>query len=153
LAPALREHVAKLESELEFELQDDFREQPSGETRVLLFRIAQEALGNVHKHAKAKRVAVHLSQDDGGYKVEIRDDGVGFTPPQVLSSDPGHLGLSSMRERAELAGGWCKVHSLPDCGTTVEFWLPATTPSSAATIEPADEAERSSGAHLGAAAS
>jgi signal transduction histidine kinase len=149
LAPALREHVAKLESELEFELQDDFEEQPSGETRVLLFRIAQEALGNVQKHARAQRVAVHLSQDDGGFKVEIRDDGVGFTPPQRLSSAPGHLGLSSMRERAELAGGWCQVHSLPDCGTTVQFWLPATTVGQ---IE-LDDADRSSDEHLGAAAS
>jgi signal transduction histidine kinase len=152
LAPALREHMAKLESELQFELQDDFQEQPSGETRVLLFRIAQEALGNVHKHAGAKRVQVHLSQDDGGYGVEIRDYGVGFTPPQLLSSDPGHLGLSSMRERAELAGGWCKVHSLPDCGTTVEFWLPATTLTQAGQIEP-DDADRASDLHLGAAAS
>jgi signal transduction histidine kinase len=151
LAPALREHMAKLESELEFELQDDFEEQPSGETRVLLFRIAQEALGNVHKHARAQRVEVHLSQDDGGFKVEIRDDGVGFTPPQRLSSAPGHLGLSSMRERAELAGGWCQVHSLPDCGTTVQFWLPATGPTTGQ-IE-LDDADRSSDEHLGAAAS
>lgn len=153
LAPALREHMAKLESELEFELQDDFQEQPSGETRVLLFRIAQEALGNVRKHARATRVDVHLSQDDGGYKVEIRDDGVGFTPPQRLSSAPGHLGLSSMRERAELAGGWCKVHSLPDYGTAVEFWLPATAPPSVATIEAGDELERSPDVQLDATAS
>jgi signal transduction histidine kinase len=153
LAPALREHMAKLESDLEFELQDDFQEQPSGETRVLLFRIAQEALGNVRKHARATRVEIHLSQDDGGYKVEIRDDGVGFTPPQRLSSAPGHLGLSSMRERAELAGGWCKVHSLPNYGTAVEFWLPATTLPSATTIEPADEPERSPDVQLGATAS
>ncbi|MGH2579260.1 MAG: GAF domain-containing sensor histidine kinase [Actinomycetota bacterium] len=152
LAPALREHMAKLESELEFELQDDFEEQPSGETRVLLFRIAQEALGNVLKHARAQRVEVHLSQDDGGFKVEIRDDGVGFTPPQRLSSAPGHLGLSSMRERAELAGGWCQVHSLPDCGTTVQFWLPATGPTTVGQIE-LEDADRSSDEHLGATAS
>ena len=151
LAPALREHMAKLESELEFELQDDFEEQPSGETRVLLFRIAQEALGNVHKHARAQRVEVHMSQDDGGFKVEIRDDGVGFTPPQRLSSAPGHLGLSSMRERAELAGGWCQVHSLPECGTTVEFWLPAiATPVGQIEL---DDADRSSDEPMGAAAS
>jgi len=153
LAPALREHMAKLESDLELELQDDFEEQPSSETRVLLFRIAQEALGNVRKHARAKKVQVHLGQEDGGYKVEIRDDGVGFTPPQVLSSAPGHLGLSSMRERAELAGGWCKVHSLPDCGTTVEFWLPATALTSVAKIEPVEEIEPGADVHLGAAAS
>jgi signal transduction histidine kinase len=153
LAPALREHMAKLESDLEFELKDDFRTPPSGETRVLLFRIAQEALGNVRKHARAKKVEVHLGQEDGGYRVEIRDDGVGFTPPQLLSSAPGHLGLSSMRERAEMAGGWCKVHSLPDCGTTVEFWLPASVSSLAGQIEPVEETESSADVHLGAAAS
>jgi signal transduction histidine kinase len=152
LAPALREHMAKLESELEFEVQDDFEEQPSGEARVLLFRIAQEALANAHKHARAQRVEVHLSQDDGGFKVEIRDDGVGFTPPQRLSSAPGHLGLSSMRERAELAGGWCQVRSLPDCGTTVQFWLPATSPTTVSQIE-LEDPDRSSDEHLGAAAS
>jgi signal transduction histidine kinase len=154
LAPALREHMAKLESDLAFELQDDFKEQPSGETRVLLFRIAQEALGNVRKHARAKKVQVHLGQEDGGYKVEIRDDGVGFTPPQLLSSAPGHLGLSSMRERAELAGGWCKVHSLPDCGTTVEFWLPASAPSSSTVgISTPVEAPSRTDLRTGAAAS
>jgi signal transduction histidine kinase len=152
LAPALREHMAKLESELEFEVQDDFEEQPSGEARVLLFRIAQEALANAHKHARAQRVEVHLSQDDDGFKVEIRDDGVGFTPPQRLSSAPGHLGLSSMRERAELAGGWCQVRSLPNCGTTVQFWLPATSPTTVSQIE-LEDPDRSSDEHLGAAAS
>ena len=153
LAPALREHMARLEGELEFELEDDLGEEPSGETRIQLFRIAQEALGNVRKHARAGRVDIHLSQEDDGYKVQVRDDGVGFSPPQLLRSAPGHLGLSSMRERAEMAGGWCKVHSLPGCGTTVEFWLPASTPSAAGQIEPVEEAEPSADVHLGAAAS
>jgi len=153
LAPALREHMARLEGELELALQDDLGEEPSGETRIQLFRIAQEALGNVRKHARAGRVDVHLSQEDGGYKVQVRDDGVGFSPPQLLRSAPGHLGLSSMRERAEMAGGWCKVHSLPGCGTTVEFWLPASGSSSADRIEPVEETEPSADVHLGAAAS
>jgi signal transduction histidine kinase len=57
-----------------------------------------------------------------------------------------------MRERAELAGGWCQVYSLPDCGTTVQFWLPATGPTTVGQIE-LDDADRSSDEHLGAAAS
>jgi signal transduction histidine kinase len=153
LAPALREHMARLEGELEFALQNDLGEEPSGETRIQLFRIAQEALANVRKHARARRVDIHLSQEDGGYKVQVRDDGVGFTPPQLLSSAPGHLGLSSMRERAELAGGWCKIHSLPDCGTTVEFWLPAAAPSSKVAISPAGDASSRTDLRTGAAAS
>jgi signal transduction histidine kinase len=153
LAPALREHMARLEGELEFALENDLGEEPSGETRIQLFRIAQEALANVRKHARARRVDIHLSQEDGGYKVQVRDDGVGFTPPQLLSSAPGHLGLSSMRERAELAGGWCKIHSLPDCGTTVEFWLPAAAPSSKVAISPAGDASSRTDLRTGAAAS
>jgi len=153
LAAALREHMAKLEGELESELEDDLRDEPLGQTRILMFRIAQEALGNVRKHARAKKVEIHLGQEDGGYKVQVRDDGVGFSPPQLLDSAPGHLGLSSMRERAELAGGWCKVHSLPGCGTTVEFWLPATAPSSAGQMEPVEETEPPADVPMGAAAS
>jgi signal transduction histidine kinase len=153
LAPALREHMARLEGELEFALEDDLGEEPSGETRIQLFRIAQEALANVRKHARARRVDIHLSQEDGGYKVQVRDDGVGFSPPQLLRSAPGHLGLSSMRERAEMAGGWCKIHSLPDCGTTVEFWLPAAVPSSKVGIPPAGDASSRTDLRTGAAAS
>jgi signal transduction histidine kinase len=56
-----------------------------------------------------------------------------------------------MRERAELAGGWCQVHSLPECGTTVEFWLPAiATPVGQIEL---DDADRSSDEPMGAAAS
>jgi signal transduction histidine kinase len=150
LAAALREHMARLDDELEFELDDELPQQPSGETRILLFRIAQEALGNVRKHANARKVEIHLGEEDRGYLVRIRDDGVGFTPPQLLRSAPGHLGLSSMRERAEMAGGWCKVHSLPDRGTTVEFWLPSSVPASAGDVLPVDETRESSKVPLGA---
>jgi len=92
--------------------------------RLILYRIAQEALANVRKHANASRVHVRLTQQDGGYLVQVEDDGDGFDAPEMLRSAPGHLGLSSMRERAEMAGGWCKVHGLPGNGTTVEFWVP-----------------------------
>jgi nitrate/nitrite-specific signal transduction histidine kinase len=54
----------------------------------------------------------------------VTDDGVGFGAQEISASAPGHLGLTSMRERAELAGGWCRVQSLPGNGTSVEVWLP-----------------------------
>jgi hypothetical protein len=69
-----------------------------------------------------------LEERGGGFLVRIQDDGVGFSPPEVLQSGPGHLGLSSMRERAEMWSGWCKVLSLPEAGTTVEVWLPENPP-------------------------
>lgn len=55
--------------------------------------------------------------------MRVQDDGTGFSPPEMILSSPGHLGLSSMRERAEMAGGWCTVRSFPGGGTTVEFWV------------------------------
>ncbi|MGH2658979.1 MAG: GAF domain-containing sensor histidine kinase [Actinomycetota bacterium] len=142
LAPALREYLHKLADDLEFDVDNRLSEEPPGETRVLLYRIAQEALANVRKHAQASKVAVVLREQDGGYLVRISDDGVGFSPQDGFRSAPGHLGLSSMRERAEMAGGWCKVHSLLGGGTTVEFWVPPGPASAqgAGAVEEADEA-------------
>ena len=56
--------------------------------------------------------------------VRITDDGVGFTLEDEDGA-PGHLGLATMRERAELVGGWLRIESDPRGGTTVEFWIPA----------------------------
>lgn len=92
---------------------------------MILYRITQEALANVRKHAQASKVSVVLEEQDGGYLVGVEDDGVGFAPPEVLRSAPGHLGLSAMREGAEMVGGRCTVRSAPGSGTCVEFWLPA----------------------------
>jgi signal transduction histidine kinase len=55
----------------------------------------------------------------------VIDDGKGFTPDLTGTPEPGHLGLTTMVERAELAGGWVRVLSTPGQGTTVECWLPA----------------------------
>jgi Histidine kinase-, DNA gyrase B-, and HSP90-like ATPase len=78
--------------------------------------------------ARARHVHVLLTEQEGGFLVRIADDGVGFTAPDTLQSARGHLGLSAMRERVEMAGGWCHLRSLPDDGTTVEFWVPDGAP-------------------------
>jgi signal transduction histidine kinase len=132
LAPALRELLESFEAGFEFRIDDGLRMEPPEDVRVVLYRMAQEALGNVRKHADASRVLVRLSEEDGGFAVRITDDGVGFSPPEHLRSERGHLGLTSLRERAEMTGGWCRVHSLPGEGTTVEFWVPAVAGPSAA---------------------
>ena len=80
-----------------------------------LYRIAQEATHNVVKHAKAGQLELSLT-DKNGLTLEIKDDGQGFDPQQ---SFPGHLGLHSMRERAEKLGGNFSIESTPGQGTTI----------------------------------
>jgi len=122
--PALVRALETLHEGMEFEVDDRLSEEPPPQTRIILYRIAQEALANIRKHAQATRVAITLEERDGGLLVHVEDDGRGFDPPEALQSAPRHLGLSSMRERAEMAGGWCRVDSVPGRGTTVVFWLP-----------------------------
>jgi signal transduction histidine kinase len=126
LGAAIRECLEEKEPAFAYRIEDLLGSQPPAETRIVLYRIAQEALTNITKHAEASEVSVRIGPHEGGCLVEIRDDGVGFTGDVRRVSAPGHLGLSSMRERAELAGGWCDIHSLAGDGTTVRFWLPAS---------------------------
>jgi signal transduction histidine kinase len=124
LGPALQDYLESIEAEFEFKLEQRMEQEPPAELRVLLYRVAQEAITNVRKHARAQRVDVLLTEQDGGFLVRIADDGVGFTAPETLQSAKGHLGVSAMRERVEMAGGWCQLRSLPGDCTTVEFWVP-----------------------------
>jgi signal transduction histidine kinase len=111
--------------ELSYDLTNEMLDEPPSESRVILYRIAQEAIGNVRKHAKTDHVSIALGQKRGGFFVRVSDHGVGFGVADIPVSAPGHLGLTSMRERAELAGGTCQVQSLPGSGTAVEAWVPA----------------------------
>lgn len=126
LAAALRDYVASRRQDdgavvevHETELVDE----PSPAVRTVAYRIAQESLTNIRKHAHAGHVQIDLSTKKRGLQVSISDDGVGFSPDDA-DVVAGHIGLQAMRERAETAGGWFTVHSSPGEGTTVEFWLP-----------------------------
>ena len=125
LVPAFRMYLEKLREEhgVRFELIDHLDLDPPLETRITVYRIGQEALANVRKHADADRVHVLVEEHERGYLVRIQDDGDGFDLSRGTTV-PGHLGLLAMRERAELAGGWWKCRSAPGAGTTVEFWVP-----------------------------
>ena len=97
--------------------------EPPTPTAITIFRICQEALTNVRKHADADHIDIELTTGGGGTLVHVRDDGHGF--PQPGNPEPHrHFGLIEMRERAETAGGWWSVDSTPGTGTTVQFWLP-----------------------------
>jgi signal transduction histidine kinase len=125
LASALRELLERLheETHLTFTLENQLNSEPEGGIRTALFRIAQEALANVKKHAAASTVNVELRSVGAGCRVRIQDDGKGFEV-EGTESKPGHLGLVSMRERAQIAGGWWLVRCPAEGGTVVEFWLP-----------------------------
>ena len=129
LAAAIAEYAKELDSGMDFRVDSRLRREPSDEMRVTLYRIAQEALINVRKHAKATSIEVRLEERDGGFLVRVQDNGVGFSASEILRSTDGHLGLTSMRERAEMAGGRCEVRSLSEGGTTVEFWVPSGRPA------------------------
>lgn len=93
---------------------------------LALYRIAQECLQNVVKHAKASRARLTFSVDDGTARLEIVDDGVGFdTFEHPLGSDEmGGYGLLSMAERAEIVGGRLNIRSRPGAGTAVTATIP-----------------------------
>ncbi len=97
----------------------------SPEVQVGLYRITQEALNNVAKHAKASQVVVSLSCWPRQVELHIKDDGCGFEPEQV---SPEHLGLAIMRERAETIGATFELHSRPGQGTHIEVVWPKPPP-------------------------
>ena len=84
------------------------------EVQVVFYRVCQEALNNIAKHAKASRVDIDLKYEGTAIELRIRDDGKGFDLEQTIS---GHYGLSMMRERAEAAGALLSVTSQPGHGT------------------------------------
>jgi PAS domain S-box-containing protein len=126
LASALRRHLEQFEADagVRWELDSELDHEPPRQVRILLFRIFQEALVNVRKHAHASKVSLSLENVDGGVMMRLLDDGVGF---HESAAEPlaGHLGLASMRERAEIAGGWWRLTSEPGRGTDVSTWVPA----------------------------
>jgi PAS domain S-box-containing protein len=93
--------------------------------RTVLYRVAQEALVNVAKHARAHVVKVTLKKVRGSVRLEIADDGKSFEVQRLSSTQWSHrLGLTGMRERVEMAGGKFSVESIPGTGTNVRAELP-----------------------------
>ncbi|MCY4387411.1 MAG: sensor histidine kinase [Desulfurellaceae bacterium] len=126
LVQALRAYVTDLQEQEPFEVvmqaDDGDRSLPTQTSRTL-FRITQEALHNVQRHAKANRVQIALTFEQQGVSLMIKDDGQGFQPEQSL---PGHYGLLYMREQAVSCGGRFSVQSQHGRGTEVRVELPIT---------------------------
>jgi signal transduction histidine kinase len=120
LAPALRKHVDVLRRVYGrvIELDVDGERRLPAELERGLLRIAQEALANALRHSGAEHVALQMRSQDSRLRLTIADDGSGFDPDETEASSR-HLGLVSMRERAEAIGGRLTIDSKPGEGTRV----------------------------------
>lgn len=113
-------------------------EQVNGDKRTVLYRVAQEALTNVARHAQASSVHVQIQKLDGAICLKIRDDGKGFQEERVLHAKKSkRLGLLGMRERLEMVGGRFAIESVPGKGTTVIAQIPLMNRSSRGARRPA----------------
>ena len=119
LVRALKTHASALQGRLGLPIvvESDLTERLPLPAEEVLYRIAQEALHNVVKHAAAHRVRVDVRREAGGVRLRVEDDGKGFDPARVPD---GHLGLAGMRARSERVGAEFSVASTRGQGTTVD---------------------------------
>jgi len=127
LVPALRQHIATLEAQLGWQVEFSLVGQistmaPAMETAI--FRLVQEALSNVRKHADTERVLVRLAGADGSVVITVRDWGHGFNVREAASRRNGQLGLMGMKERVSLLNGKFHLRSKPGSGTLIRITLP-----------------------------
>jgi len=129
LTGALKHHTAALRARHGIEVEESLGGEPllSWESKEALYRIAQEALHNAARHARAKHIGIALRQDDSQIRLEVWDDGVGFDPREA---HPGHFGMNTMRERANELGGRLEIESQPRAGTRVRAIIPVSPASS-----------------------
>jgi len=127
LVAALDKRAASLRARHGLAVETDLGDEPEAPLAVkeAAYRIVQEALHNVVKHAGAGRAEIRLTAEDGLLLVAVVDDGVGFDPG---ADYPGHLGLRSMRERAAALGGTIAIESGAGAGTRVRVAIPVAHP-------------------------
>jgi signal transduction histidine kinase len=123
---ALRDHVAAFQerAQVQTEVRSHLDRRPAREVETVLYRVAQEALQNVAKHARAGRVWVEVQQRNGTVELAVRDDGVGFVPDRELGQADDRFGLAAMKEQVKMVGGRWEIASAPGRGTVVRAVLP-----------------------------
>jgi signal transduction histidine kinase len=128
LGEAVRGYMVEYarETPVSWSVADRLSAQPTERLKQILFRVAQEALRNVRKHAGALRIEILLASVDDGVLLQVKDDGVGFVPEEAMQARAGHIGMPSMRERLQRAGGWLEIRSAPGAGAILEAWLPTS---------------------------
>jgi PAS domain S-box-containing protein len=126
LIGALKHHTAAIRARYGLRVDENFGTEPrlSLDTKQGLYRIAQEALHNAARHARAKKLGIALVGNGSGIHLQVWDDGVGFHPG---ADYPGHLGLLTMHERASELGGQLTIESRPGEGTRVSATIPTTS--------------------------
>jgi signal transduction histidine kinase len=111
-----------------------------GDERTVLFRVAQEALTNVSRHAHASQVRLTLSKVTGAVRMAIADNGKSFDVEKTLQKQNNkRLGLVGMRERIEMIGGTLTIESVPGVGTTVRVEVPYVTAGALSARTTSDE--------------
>jgi two-component system, NarL family, sensor histidine kinase DegS len=131
LIPALRRFVDIVKERTNFSTEivmNGSARRFSSAMEVSIFRICQEALQNIEKHAKASYALLRLDYQHDWFYVIIEDNGIGFSEQDVLAQKTDSFGLYSMRERVELIGGTMTVRSVPGAGTKIIIQAPMETP-------------------------
>jgi two-component system nitrate/nitrite sensor histidine kinase NarX len=111
-------------------LSDDPLPIPDPSVRTQIFRMIQESLSNVRKHARAGKVIVTVRNADPGLRIVVEDNGDGFDLHAAQEPAQQHLGLSIMKERAANLGGTVRISTAPGRGTVVEIDIPLNSPGS-----------------------
>jgi len=124
LAPAIRDEARRFEarSDISVALVLDAEPEYHPDVATTLFRVLQELLTNVARHAQASSVAIALREDGESWAMEVTDDGVGISDHAI--DDPGSLGLLSIRERVDMSGGSVVFRRAASGGTTVSVRIP-----------------------------
>jgi signal transduction histidine kinase len=125
LVAALTKQAAALRARHGIQVRTELCREPdlTIDTKEVVYRVAQEASHNTIKHARAGTLSLRLDCDEAHITLVVEDDGQGFDPGMQF---PGHLGLQSMRERAQRLGGSLTIASAPGSGTAVRLRLPAS---------------------------